>query len=150
MQTLHKSIVKTLSTIPDYALFGSIIGTITMFIQKYLFSDFDYLKYLCIAILLDTFLALIYHARNGSISSSGIDKFTVKIIAYASALILMHLLESFTIKGVHYEIQDFPSHVMYGIFFYRELVSIAEKIEAVRPNTLPGFLVKFLKLKKYE
>lgn len=150
LNVLHKGIIRTLFSLQDSALWGSIIGSIFYFIKKFLFDDFEYLQWLAIAIAIDLVLALYYHWKNGTLESKGVDKFTTKIIAYSSALILVHILESFTVNGTRVVPFDWTSSIAYSTILIRETTSIAEKIEMLRPGTLPTFIIRALKLKKSE
>ncbi len=147
LSVIHKANVNILLSLPDYLQAGVIGGTVLAIIKKYLFSDFEYLKWLTLFIVLDTLLAMYYHFRNGTFGSSGVNMISAKLITYSSALILVHGLEHFTIDGLEQKTFSWTSTVAYTIFIMREGWSIAEKIELIKPGFLPEFMVKAMKEK---
>lgn len=43
----------------------------TAFIEEYIFSDWEFLKYLMILIIVDTIISWVYHLKNKDFSSKG-------------------------------------------------------------------------------
>lgn len=128
-----------------YLYFGWALAPIVTWIEKYAFSDWEFLKFLFVIVCIDTFLGLFKAVRNKSISSKGFSMVLIKIIMYACALITTSALVKFTIEGAPQTAFGFVNKVIFSAIMLREAISIFENISEIQPNLLPGSILSYLK-----
>jgi toxin secretion/phage lysis holin len=114
-------------------------------LEKYVFSDVDFLISLGIVIAMDTVLGFWKHWKSKTVSSQGFSKFISKFVIYGFALVLTHTLTNFTINGVPNSLFGWIDTVIYSAIMVREAISIFENIGAINNNILPSFILKRLK-----
>jgi len=131
---------------PDFLLLSLSLATLMSFVEKYLFSDWTFLQFLTILIILDTFLGLVKNWKRGTISSKGFGDLFYKLLVYASVLITAHVIMYFTVNGQHVSIKgsSFFDDILMSGMILRESISIFENIAKIRPNLLPKFILKKL------
>ena len=71
----------------------------TSFIEKYVFRDWEFLKYLMILIVIDTLVSWVYHIKNKDFSSKGFSMIITKLFIYSAILIVSHVMGNFTVEG---------------------------------------------------
>lgn len=115
------------------------------FLEKYMFSDWEFVRFLVILVAGDTFLGFVKAWRNHKVHSKGFAQIFFKLIAYMSVLILTHVL-------THYKVNDNPANIFlwfddmaYAAMIVRESISILENIGAIYPRAVPVWLLKRLK-----
>ena len=92
------------------ALISAIPCTIATQIMKYVYQDWEYAKWIGIAILVDTLVSLIKHWIMKDVSSEEFwNKFSKKIFVYIILLILSNLLANYTVNG---HIVNIPSYLV--------------------------------------
>lgn len=119
---------------------------VTKFIAKYLFSDKEFIISLAILIAVDTALAVLYHLMRKSISSEGFSKFFLKIIIYGAFLIIIHTAINLRREdGSPIGLLSWLDYLGYTAIVVREIISIIEKANKLRPGLLPPWILKRFK-----
>lgn len=116
----------------------------TAFIEEYIFSDWEFLKYLMILIIVDTIISWVYHLKNKDFSSKGFSMVLTKLLIYGSILIVAHVIGNFTIKGGNVEIYTWFNSVACNTLIIRESISIIENAAKINSNLVPQRIRKYL------
>lgn len=109
----------------------------TAFVEKYLFSDFEFLTWLSIVVLLDliTGVAKVWVRQGGkAVTSAGMRMTLTKFIQYGAFLIVTHVLINFTIEGQRLPQLGFIDNWAYGLLILIEIKSVYENITAIDPR----------------
>ncbi len=112
------------------------------FIQKYIYSDWDFLINLLILIAIDTALGFGKAWKYNKVSSAGFGAILIKLALYMFVLIACHVFTSFTINGIHSSVLDWVDNFIFTSLIVREGISIFENISAIQPNIIPAWLLK--------
>lgn len=115
------------------------------FFNKYFISDWEFVGYLAVMVILDTFLGISIAIKNNDFSSSGFSGFFVKVVVYTALLVCVNVLTGFTIKGEHPGYLDLTDDVLYGGIIIRESISVVEKAGKIRPGLVPPWIARKLK-----
>lgn len=127
------------------ALISAIPCTIATQIMKYVYQDWEYAKWIGIAILIDTLVSLIKHWIMKDVSSEEFwNKFSKKIFVYIILLILSNLLANYTVNGHLVGSTQWMAEYLCVFMMIREAISILENINAIMP-IVPTWLLKRLK-----
>ena len=132
-------------SITVYLLIGWSLAPITRFVNEYVFSDWDYLRFLFVIMAVDTLLGLYKAILAKDISSKGYGMVIKKIIVYSAALIATNVLVKFTINGATQIAFGWMNSVVYSAIIAREAISIFENIAVIDPKAMPKRLLKYLK-----
>lgn len=119
--------------------------TIIQVIETYLFSDFEFLIWLFILIVLDTATGMILAWREKSFSSFGFSKVIVKVLLYGIALVVINVLQNFRIGGEHVPVFDWIDYFVLTAMVLREAISIFENIARIQSDLLPAWILVHLK-----
>jgi phage-related holin len=106
-------------------------------IQKYIFSDTEYLTWLLIAVMLDliTGITKVWVNRGLShVTSRGLRMTVIKFIQYGAFLIITHTLANFTVNGQHVSPLAFIENWAYSLLILIEAKSVYENIVAINPK----------------
>lgn len=125
-----------------------LVAPLLGWLEKYIFSDWEYLTFLGLLVGGDTVLGFYKHYRNHAISSNGWDKIKDKLIVYFSLLILIHILSHFTIDGSDIEALHWTKYAGYSYMIVREAISILENAASISKRLVPTGLLK--RLKQYD
>lgn len=117
----------------------------TGLIEKYFFSDWEFLKYLIIMIVGDTILGFLKNLKAKTLSSRAWGQIVLKLISYMSLLIVSHVFATFTISGSDVKVLDWFETLVLTSLMVKEGISIIENIGAVNESLVPGWLLKKLK-----
>lgn len=128
-----------------YMMVGVLLAPLTKFINTYIFSDWDFLKFLFVAIAIDTLLGLYKSYLQHNISSKGYGMIIRKIIVYCAALICGNLMVKFTIGGKIEPGFGWIDNAVYSALIVREVISIFENIAIIDPSVFPSSILKRLK-----
>jgi phage-related holin len=121
-------------------------ATLIQLVNTYIFSDWEYLRWIGVLVLVDTALGMGRAWKDGKFSSKGFAGiFPGKIIPYLGALILSNVLQKFTIGGEHPLVFDDIAHGVLIAMIIREAISIFEKIAIFAPGLLPTSVTEKLK-----
>ena len=127
------------------ALISAIPCTIATQIMKYVYQDWEYAKWIGVAILIDTLVSLIKHWIMKDVSSEEFwSKFSKKIFVYIILLILSNLLANYTVNGQNIVPTEWMADYLCVFMMVREAISILENINAIMP-IVPIWLLKRLK-----
>lgn len=116
----------------------------TQFIEKYIFRDWEFLKYLMILIVIDTLVSWVYHIKNKDFSSKGFSMIITKLFIYSAILIVSHVMGNFTVEGGNVEIYTWFRAVVCNALIIRESISIVENAARVSPTLVPQRIRKYL------
>lgn len=109
-------------------------ATAATIIQKWLFADLEFLKWLLIAITLDllTGIAKVW-IKDGykAVTSKGIRMSVMKVIQYGAFLIITHVLTNFTVGGLRIAPLGFITSWAYTLLLLIEIKSVYENIVAI-------------------
>ncbi len=132
-------------TVCVYLLFGWTLAPVVAWIEKYVYSDWEFLMFLFVVISVDTVLGLIKAVVQKQVSSKGFGMVLRKIVIYAGALVTTSALVKFTIDGAPQAAFGFFNNVVFSAIMLREAISIFENISEIDPNVMPVWILKYLK-----
>lgn len=113
-------------------------------IEKYLFSDWEFLKYLIVFMTIDTLTSWWYHIREKSFSSKGFARLFTKIIIYSILLIIAHGFAAHTVSGEIIEPLKWFRTFICTALMVREGLSIIENLNKIMPGIIPPAITKYL------
>lgn len=137
--------------IPDFAhtkiiLAGSIgITTLQAIFNKYIFSDWEFLPFFIVLIVVDTITGVWKSLIKRNFNSYTFGGVFSKAILYAFFLVVVHNLSNFSNKESVILGLSWVEQACYAAMIIREAVSIIENIGAIKPNLLPKWIVSRLK-----
>ena len=114
-------------------------------VEKYLFADWEYLKFLIIFMIIDTLASWWYHFKKKDFSSKGFSQLFTKIIIYSLLLIIAHGFASYSIGGETIEAMKWFRTFICTALLVREAISIVEKFDKIKPGIIPESITKRLK-----
>lgn len=115
------------------------------FFRIYVFSDWEFVKWLAVLMVVDTALGIIKHWFTKDISSKGYGMVGKKLIVYSAVMILAHVLSSFTVNNLPVTTLQWFGSFGCTVLMVREGLSIIENIEAILPGFFPKSIVSRLK-----
>lgn len=112
--------------------FTFVFTPIVAFTEKYLFADWQFLKWLALFMILDliTGIAKAWHNKQ-AITSYGFRRTVVKAVQYGTFLVVMHILDNFEIDGERTEMFGWIVTGAYSFLMGVEGKSILENIVAL-------------------
>lgn len=116
----------------------------TAFIEKYVFRDWEFLKFLMILVIVDTAVSWVYHLKNKDFSSKGFSMILTKLLIYSAILIVSHVIGNFTVEGGNVEVYTWFRAVACNALIIRESLSIIENSAKVSPSLVPSRIRKYL------
>jgi hypothetical protein len=126
-------------------MIGWILTPATVFIEKYVFNDWQFLVFLMVMITCDSVIAIVCHWKNRSLSNKGFAKLFIKVIIYTCFLTATHALRYYTIEGIPNSIFTWVDYFCYSAIMLREFMSILEGIACLNPNIIPAWVMKRFK-----
>lgn len=124
---------------------GALLAAPVHYVEKYLFSDWQFIGSLMVLVVLDTLTGIWKHWTHNTISSKGFGQFCKKLILYGCVLIVTHTLISFRVQGEPNVIFSWIDTIVYSAIIVREALSIFENVAAIYPDLLPAWLLKKLR-----
>jgi phage-related holin len=121
------------------------LSPIVDWIEKYMFKDWEFVKYLIVLITIDTIVSWTYHLIHKDFSSKGFAMIFMKLLVYTSLLIVAHVLGSFTIDGQPNNTFTWFRSLMCTALLVREAISIVENVGKINPELVPVWIRKYLK-----
>ena len=113
-------------------------------IMKYVYQDWEFAKWIGVAVVVDTVLGILKHLVHKDASSeSFFVKFSKKIAVYILLLILTNILTNFTVNGNTVGATDWMGTYLCTFMLVREAISIIENANAVIPIFPKGFIKRF-------
>lgn len=131
---------KTLLSLP----LAVVLTPVLVFVERYLFNDWNFLGSLGVLILVDTVFGVQHHWVKHTISSWGFSRFFLKGIIYMGLLVLTHVLTSYQVHGKPQVLFAWFDTFMYSCMMAREALSILEHITYIEPRLVPKALLKRL------
>jgi len=134
---------------PSIMLFAGFLAPIIGFIEKYLWSDWQFASMLAIVVVADTLTGLFAAWKSKTIHSRAFERVFIKVALYSIALISVHAVAQYlnnkgnTIPYFTDVVGYFDSAIYAGVLF-RELLSINENLAKVGVVLLPKWLTKRL------
>ena len=113
--------------------------------SHYLYQDWEFAKWIAVAVILDTILGVIKHLLHKDASSeSFFSKFGKKIAVYIVLLILSNVLTNYTVQGSIIGPTQWIGTYLCVFMMVREGFSCVENIQAIYP-IFPTSFVRRLK-----
>ena len=135
-------------TILLYILAGWVLAPIVQFVERFLWSDWEFAAFLGILIMLDTLTGFIMAWQRRNISSQRFQRLFMKLGAYSVLLITLHVLSHHTIAGkpnsVMAMIVPYFDALVYAAILFREALSINENLTRLGYPILPPFITAHL------
>ena len=127
-------------------VFTFIITPLFAFTEKYLFADWEFLKWLVTFMMLDLVTGIAKAIKNkDAITSYGIRRTAVKALQYGAFLIVIHGLDSFEVKGEQVELFGWIVIWAYSFLMGTEGKSILENIVALDDRFDVSVLIEKIK-----
>lgn len=114
-------------------------------VEKYMFADWEYVKFLMIFVIIDTLTSWWYNIKNKSFSSIGYSLIFKKIIIYSILLILAHGLATHTIDGEILGPLKWCRTFICTALLIREAISIIENLNKIMPGIIPEKITSYFK-----
>lgn len=148
MKSLYLSIYRIRSTFFHTWDLAWKLSPVVLFIEKYVFADWQFFRFLMVLVTVDTILGIWKHWIRGSISSRGFGMLIQKLILYLFFLILVHIVSHFTVEGFKNDFFGWFTSFGYSAIIVRESISIIEKMGIIRPGLIPLWILK--RLQQYD
>lgn len=113
--------------------------------DKYVFSDWEFLPFIVIIVVLDTITGMWKSFKRSDFSSYSFGGFMTKVILYAIYLFVIHNLSNFSPKESVQALFEWVEQLGYAAIIVREAISVIENIGAISPNLLPKWILKRLR-----
>ena len=121
---------------------GSLPLTVGVNLLQYIYQDWEFAKWIGIAIGIDTLLGIIKHIIYKDFSSEDFwSKFAKKIFIYIVLLILSNILINYTVNGHVVGTTQWFGEYLCVAMLLREAISVLENINAIYP-VLPPWILK--------
>lgn len=109
---------------------------------KYIYQDWEFAKWIAVAVVLDTLLGLVKAWVRKDISSEEFwAKFSKKIFAYICMLILSNVLTHYTVNGSIVGATQWIGSYLCTFMLIREGISVLENVNAIVP-IVPEWLLE--------
>lgn len=154
-KTMLSGLIKWWDTLPDlhtlimYSLFGWMMAPILQFVERFLWSDWEFMGFLVVLIFLDAITSAIIEYKNKKLSSIFFQDLILKAFAYSVVLITIHVISNHTVKGnpnsILASVLPFLDAVIYAAILIKEALSINENLTHLGFPLLPKFFVRKLK-----
>jgi phage-related holin len=113
-------------------------------IMRYVYQDWEFAKWIGMAVAVDTLLGILKHLVHKDASSeSFFAKFSKKIAVYILLLILANILTNFTVNGSTIGATDWMGTYLCVYMLVREAISVMKNANAVIPIFPKSFIKRF-------
>lgn len=126
----------------DKSKYGLIAAPILIFVERYIFSDWPFLIFLIVLIVLDTLLGFGYAFWKRSISPGKLAGILVKFVVYGSVLVVGHVLENFEVSGSPIPGGLYFKMTIYAAVVIVECISIFKNLGKINKKLVPKFILK--------
>lgn len=126
-------------------VFGWTLAPLIEFVNKYVFDDWEYLKFLFVIVMVDTCLGFYKAIMKREVSSRGFAMVFNKVTIYSCTLIATSVLVRFTVEGAVQTAFGWFDSVVFSAIIVRETISIFENTAEIDPKLLPRQLLRYLK-----
>lgn len=129
--SMHNKLCHRLIEIDIWAWFAFLAPAL-VFIQRYVYSDWNFLVSLLILMFLDLVTGVAKAYKTGKIvTSTGLRDTLIKIFQYGVALIVIHVLVSFQVNGQEVTLLNYADEAGYTFLIVIEAKSIFENLQKV-------------------
>lgn len=136
MEIIMKTLIATISALPL---------TIVFQVIKYFYQDWEFAKWIGLAVLVDTLISMVKHWIMKDFNSEDFWKgFAKKIFIYIMLLVASNILINFTVNNHSVGTTAWMGEYLCIAMLIRELISIIENSNAIIP-ICPKWLLKRLK-----
>jgi phage-related holin len=126
-------------------LLSAVLMPIIALVQRYIFADWEFMKFLLVLVAIDTMLSLYRHYHSNSINSKRFAIIIPKLIGYLLLLILSHVIVHFTVEGEQNSLFAWFQTFCYSAIIVREALSILEHFSLLFPSIVPKTILKRLR-----
>lgn len=103
-------------------------------ILKYVYQDWEFAKWIAVAVVIDTILGIVKHLVHKDASSEGFFvKFSKKILVYILLMILANVLTNYTVGGSVVGTTQWMGTYLCTYMMVREAISVMENANAIVP-----------------
>lgn len=132
------------SSMRSLTLMALPVAPVLEFIEKYVFGDWEFVKFLIVLVVIDTALGFIKHFMAHDISSRAFGMIARKLLIYASVLIVTHVLATFSVGGNPVGCLVWFRYFACAALMVRESISVLENCETICPGLIPKWIVRRL------
>lgn len=115
-------------------------------LETYFFNDWEFLKFLLVAILVDSIWGFGLAWKSRTVSLEGFQKSGKKLAEYGTLLVLGHILLNARSGGEPMAVLSYFTTTIHGYLLVRESISILEKIAQISPKLVPDWILERLKV----
>jgi toxin secretion/phage lysis holin len=145
MKDFNIIIAKKILTITEFIAASSVLSVVVGFVDKYVFSDWEFIFTLVVLIVLDTVLGFYLAWKRKEVSSDGFAKLFKKLIVYIVLLICSHTAATVKANGSEIIMLNWLDSVIYSGIIVREILSLFEKCAVIQPNLVPQWILERLR-----
>ena len=134
-----------LKKLPTMSLIFALPLSIVAEIGKYFYQDWEFAKWIGVAVTVDTLLGIVKHLVHKAASSEDFwSKFAKKIFVYMLLLIIANVLTNYTVGGNVVGTTQWMGTYICTYMIVRESISVIENANAIYP-ILPKSIIKRFK-----
>lgn len=126
----------------DKGKWSVVVAPFVFYFERYVFNDWNFLKFLAVLIAVDTALGLGYALYRKQVSVSKLGGILIKGIIYGPILILGHVFENFEISGQPMEGGFYMKVLFYTGLIIVEGISIIRNLGKINKKLVPQFILK--------
>lgn len=124
---------------------GVLLAPIFHLFEKYCFSDWEFLRFVGVLIVMDTALGFWKAWKYGKVSSKGFSLLFHKALLYSLFLIMSHVCFHYTTHGEQNTFFAWFDDLAYASIVIRECISLMENMGAIYPAIIPKWVLKKFK-----
>lgn len=117
---------------------------IMAFVERYIFSDWEFLKFLVVFIVIDTLLGFGYALYRYRVDVRKLSGVLVKIVIYGPVLIMGHIFASAEIRGDVIPGGEYFTLLCYASLLIVEAISITRNLGKINSRLVPAWILKRL------
>jgi len=118
-------------------LLGLGFSPLLQFINKYIFSDWQFIIWVFLLVALDTFTGVWKAWKTKTISSKSFAQVISKLTVYGIFLIVLHALGNFTVNKISNTWFGWVDNIGFSTIMIREAISIFENLAIISPDVFP-------------
>ena len=131
--------------LPTMSLIFALPLSVVAEIGQYFYQDWEFAKWIAVAVTIDTLLGIVKHLIHKDASSEDFwKKFSKKIFVYILLLILANVLTNYTVGGNVVGTTQWMGTYLCTYMIVREAISVMENANAIYP-VIPKSIIKRFK-----
>lgn len=138
---LHKT-ADLATQVTEKTLWAILLTPLMVFIERYIFSDWNFLIFLSVFICIDTSLGFGHAFYNKILDAKKFSGILVKGIIYGPILIIGHVFENFEVSGNPMEGGYYLKVIFYTGLLVVECISIVKNLGKIDKRLVPIFILK--------